>query len=682
MKRPGHIKAWPAALALAALAFAAGGALAQGPEEPPPPPEEREQAPAREPGVVLRLENADIRELIRWGAQHIEKNIILHPEVRGNVTVLAGAPVSAEAAYAVFVSILEVHGFAAVETTEAVKVLPAGPATGRYARLAEGGGAGSDALEARVLELLHIPPSQAGDLLRPMLGPSALLRPVPGANLILLADRRDRLQRAVDIVRRVDRPNPYEVRVAPLRHAEAEALAGQVTALLPRLFEGDAAMGRLALLADRRTNSLLMSGPPLHVEQTHRLVERLDQPAGEESAARVLPVQFLPAGELAEPLQRYAQVLQRGRGAAADEVSIVRSDSLNALIITAPEAVHRQLAGLVEQLDQPRAQVLVEAAIVEVNAQKALDYGVDWRRFIDGDQILVGGRLPGQLAIPELPEVGGGFTFGYTREDFWSVIRALAGDSDSNLLSTPMIVSMDNREAEILVGENVPFVTGSSTSAASPVSNPFQTIQRQDIGISLRIKPRINNDRSVTLEISQAVEQIAPTAAADAADIVTSKREINATVMVEDGEILVLGGLIRDDVTEVVTKVPLLGSLPLLGYAFRSASIEKTKRNLMVFIHPRILRRPADADAATGRYLERAGALRGGTVGRSPASVRETRSILFPSLEDAPPAGKPGPGAAPPPPTGAASQDGQDGDGNGAAPAPDSAPAGDDRREL
>ena len=672
MKRPNWFKFWLAAFALAVVP-----AWAQTPEQAPEPAQESAPEPAQEsraaglaqapapppkPGVVLRLENADIRELIRWGAQHIEKNIIVHPEVRGNVTVLAGEPVSAEAAYAVFVSILEVHGYAVAETEEAVKVLPAEPATGRYARLAEGGGAAPDDLEARVLELVHLPPAQAEGLLRPMLSPSALLRAVPGTNLLLLADRRNHLERALDIVRRVDRPNPYEVRVEPLRYAEAETLAGQATALLPHLFSSDPSLGRLTLLADRRTNSLLMSGPPLHVEQAHQLVQRLDQPAGDDSAARVLPIQFLPAGELVEPLEQFARTLQRRRGQAPDPdggVAIVRNDTLNALIITAPEAVYRQLAGLVEQLDAPRAQVLVEAAIVEVNAQKALDIGVDWRRFIDDDgdttDGILGGNFPGQLTIPEPPQVGGGLTLGYYRNDFWSVIRALAGDSDSNLLSTPMIVSLDNQAAEILVGENVPFVTGSSTSASSPTTNPFQTIQRQDIGISLKIKPRINNDESVTLEISQAVEQISPTAAAAAADIVTNKREIKATVMVGDGEILVLGGLIRDDVTEVVTKVPLLGSIPLLGHAFRSTSLEKTKRNLMVFIHPRILRRPADGAAVTGRYIDRIGGLRGA------ASSRDARSILFPALEL--------PAA-----------------GNGTAP-PESGPAnqggdGDDHREL
>jgi len=592
--------------------------------------------------VTLRLQDADIQELVRWAAEHIDKNIVLHPNVNGKVTVLAGAPLNAEQAYAVFLSILEVHGFAAVETADAVKVLPAQLATRQYAIANDDTGAAPvDDLDARVLPLVHLTPVEAESLLQPLLSPSALLRAIPKSNLIFLADRVGALDRALDLIRQIDRPNPYEVRVVPLRYGDAEALAEHTRSLLPRFFESAPAQGKLVLRADRRTNALLISGPPLHVEQTHQLILRLDRPAQEESATRVVPVQYLPAAELMEPLKQLADSLER-RGGSADaksRIAIGQNETHNVLIVTAPERHYRQLAGLVEQLDVSRAQVLVEAAIIEMSADKALNIGVEWRWFAERDGAVAGSSTPGQLPIPNAPNFGGGFTLGYYyQNEFWTVVRALAGDTDSNLLSTPTIVALDNQPAEILVGENVPFVTGAATSGSSPTTNPFQTIERQDIGVGLKIKPRINNDNSVTLEIAQTVEQIAPatTATAETADIVTNKREIKTTVLIEDGEILVLGGLIRDDVSEVQSKVPLLGDIPLLGHAFRSTTARSTKRNLMVFIHPRILRHRDDKSLVTGRYLDRLNTLRGSrSAGSPPTPGAATGSgpILFPALE-------------------------------------------------
>ena len=577
--------------------------------------------------VTLRLENADIQELVRWGAEHTGKNIILHPQVKGQVTVLAGAPLKPEDAYAVFLSILEVHGFAVVETGEAVKVLPAAIATQQYSRLnAPDAGAHRDALDARVVSLVHLSGQEAEPLLKPLLTASAWLKAIPNTRLLLVADRAGTLERTLGLIREVDRPSPYEVRVIPLRHGRAAILGEHIKALLPQLFSRNSA-NQLSIRADERTNALLFSGPPLHVAQAFTLIERLDQPDEQDSVTHVVPVHYLDAGELIEPLTQLAASLEPvSRGGDPDgRVKILKNDTHNVLIITAPEGVHRQMADLLAQLDVSRAQVLVEAAIVELSADTALNLGVEWRGAWEEEGVVISGNTLGELPVPDAPDFGGGFTYGYFYDDdFWFVVRALAGATDSNLLSTPTIVVLDNQPAEILVGENVPFVTGASTSASSPTTNPFQTIERNDIGIGLKILPRVNNNNTITLEIEQTVEQISHTNAAATVDIVTNKREIKTTVLIEDGEILVLGGLIRDDVSELRSKVPILGDIPLLGYAFRSTREQHTKRNLMVFIHLRILRRRGEADVVTEHYLDRLDSLRGG------------KRLLFPSLEALP----------------------------------------------
>ena len=481
-----------------------------------------------------------------------------------------------------------------------------------------------DALDARVVSLMHLSGQEAEPLLKPLLTGSAWLKAIPNTRLLLVADRAGTLERTLGLIREVDRPSPYEVRVIPLRHGRAAILGEHIKALLPQLFSRNSA-NQLSIRADERTNALLFSGPPLHVAQAFTLIERLDQPDEQDSVTHVVPVHYLDAGELIEPLTQLAASLDPDSGDPDGRVKILKNDTHNVLIITAPEGVYRQMAGLLARLDVSRAQVLVEAAIVELSADTALNLGVEWRGAWEEEGVVISGNTLGELPVPDAPDFGGGFTYGYFYDDdFWFVVRALAGATDSNLLSTPTIVALDNQPAEILVGENVPFVTGASTSASSPATNPFQTIERNDIGIGLKILPRVNNNNSITLEIEQTVEQISHTNAAATVDIVTNKREIKTTVLIEDGEILVLGGLIRDDVSELRSKVPILGDIPLLGYAFRSTREQHTKRNLMVFIHPRILKQRGEADLITEHYLDRLDTLRGG------------KRLLFPSLEAAP----------------------------------------------
>jgi general secretion pathway protein D len=307
-----------------------------------------------------------------------------------------------------------------------------------------------------------------------------------------------------------------------------------------------------------------------------------------------------------------------------DEFSINVNESNNALIITASESTFLALQNVIHQLDVRRTQVLIEAIIVEVSAEKFMDLGVNWRSSVpSNDGIFVGGNFSENVATPAPPILGAGLTLGFFNSgQLRAYVRAIARDTDTNFLSTPSLVTMDNHEAEIIVGENIPLVTGSSTGSASSTDNPFQTIERRDIGVILKVTPRVNNDNSMTMTVSQTVENIAP-ATAVASDIVTSKRQITTTVLIEDDEVLVLGGLIRDDLTQQVSKVPLLGDLPLVGGLFRSTSDENKKRNLMVFLHPRILHRREDNVEVTTKYL------RGMNAARQDF-LNTTNSFVFP----------------------------------------------------
>lgn len=552
--------------------------------------------------LSLQLENTDIRELIRWAADHVEKNIIIHPDVKGKVTVLSGSPISDGDAYQVFLSILQVHGYAVVETFDSLKILPSAIATKQYAPVTLSNlAATKNDIVAHVLRLKHIRVTDAEKLLKPLLTNSALIVAVPDSDLLVIADQAINLSRALTLIDDIDQPNPTEIRVVDLIYAPADAVADSIRKLFPVEF---ASNKRLSLMADKRTNTLLMSGPPLVLNELNALALRLDTPSDNDLRTQIITIDYLKASELAAPLKNIAEQYTRDKDPKSTVIIDV-NDAKNALIITATEAVIRPLMRTIKELDTPRSQVLVEAIIVEINTDKVFNLGVEWKGNFPGDGIVVGNATVSNLSTPQSPQLGGGFSLGYYRGDqFWLLVRALAGDTDSNLLSTPNIIALDNESAEILVGENVPFVTGSSTSASSPTSNPFQTIERQDIGISLKVTPHINNDETVTLEISQTVEQIAPTSSTATADIVTSKRQIQTTVLLRDDEVLVLGGLIRDDVTETKSKTPILGDIPLLGHLFRSTSVTKNKRNLMVFIHTRILHRTADTNQQTRRYID------------------------------------------------------------------------------
>jgi general secretion pathway protein D len=378
------------------------------------------------------------------------------------------------------------------------------------------------------------------------------------------------------------------------------------------------------LVADERTNSVLLGGDRTSRLRLRAIISHLDTPLERGGNTKVIYLKYAKAVDLVEVLtgvgESQAEEIKGKPAAAASardkRLDIQADEATNSLVITAPPALMRSLEIVIRQLDIRRSQVLVDAVIAEIGEGRARELGVQWAVFdLSGKTAPVGGTnftntgtslvdIANGILDGAIPGVTPGMSFGVGKlgndgVNFAAVVNALAGDSDVNILSTPSLVTLDNEEAEIIVGQNVPFVTGSftSTGAAQGSVNPFQTVQREDVGITLKVKPQINEGNSIIMEITQEVSTISDDA--QAVDIITNKRNIKTNVLVDDNHVVVLGGLIEDQVRESEQKVPLLGDIPYLGVLFRSKSVNRRKVNLMVFLHPVILRDNATADSYT-----------------------------------------------------------------------------------
>ena len=559
--------------------------------------------------VSLSLENADIKDLIQWASKHIDKTIIVHPAVKGRVSVLAGYPIDEKEAYDVFMSVLQVHGFAVVETDQSIKILP-----DALAKQSSPGYAGPTTLDEEIVVQLvkvrNVAAAPLVSLLRPLMPQIAHLGAYPQSNTLIIADRAQNVAKIVKIVKDIDRVGTIDIEVIPLQFASAKDIVTVISKLMGQQ-QTEPSHNKLTYVADERSNSILLTGDPISRKQISKLIDKLDQPLSGDGNTQVIYVYYAKAVDLVPILQSVSGSLQKAekdQPFESSEVSIQASEANNALIITAPPALLNTMKGVIQKLDIRRQQVLVEAVIVEVNDSVLDDLGIQWQTSTPAN-----GEFSGFSAIPTnvpntaLPALGSGLTLGYFKNNsLRALIRALETDSTANVLSTPTIVTLDNEEAEILVGSNVPFITGSNTNESSPTTNPFQTIQRQDIGITLKVKPRINENDSMTLAIEQTVESIG-SSTVTTADIITNKRNIKTNVLLENDQVLVLGGLISDEVSNVESRVPVLGHIPILGRLFRSTSTKVEKKNLMVFIHPLIL---SDRDTSNSLTSERYNNLR------------------------------------------------------------------------
>jgi len=584
-------------------------------------------APLYAQTITLNLKDADINALISTVAEVTGRNFIVDPRVKGKVTVVSSRPMDSEEVYQVFLSILKVHGFAAVETGEIIKIVPDVSAKqDNIPNVSDDAPGRGDEMVTRVVQVDNVAAAQLVPILRPLVPQQGHLAAYPSTNVLIISDRAENVSRLVDIIRRVDRVSDSEIEVIRLVHASAAEVVRILNAL-NRATPGQPKppdVADITLVADERTNSVLLGGERSARLRLRTIISHLDTPLERGGNTKVIYLKYAKAADLVEVLRGVGKTQSEegkpaGTAAAASlekQLDIQADEATNALVITAPPALMLSLESVIRQLDIRRSQVLVDAIIAEVSERKARELGIQWVVFdrsastspVGGTNFTNTGTNLVDIAqgVIEKQLVGltpgmllGGGRFGSDGLNYGAVMQALAADGDTNILSTPSLVTLDNEEAEIVVGQNVPFVTGSFTNTGTAGSSvdPFQTIQREDVGITLKIKPQINEGNAVKMQIEQEVSTISDDA--QASDIITDKRSIKTNVLVDDGQVIVLGGLIEDRIRETEQKVPLLGDIPFLGALFRSKSTNRDKANLMVFIHPTILRDMETADRYT-----------------------------------------------------------------------------------
>jgi general secretion pathway protein D len=588
--------------------------------------------------ITPNYKDADLSQIIEAVSAVTGKNFIVDPRVRAQVTMLSSTPMTPPAFYEAFLSILQVHGFVAVPSGDVVKIVPDAnarqlPANDLPSRVSSS----SDEIVTQVIAVRNVQAAQLVPILRPLIPQYGHLAAYPSANMLIISDRAANVSRMVRIIQRIDQTGDAEVDVIPMQHASATEVVRIVTSLYAGGGEG-AAAPNVKIVADDRTNSVLVSGERSQRLRLRTLVTHLDTPLEAGGDTQVRYLRYADAEKISAKLREQIQGITAaatggaGAGGAAGappppaagpgqidrSIGIWAEPETNALVVTAPPKIMRSVMAIVDRLDIRRAQVLVEAILVEMSVDKAMDLGINWAvldRDSEGNDLPAGGfispvegvGLGEVIAGVRDPDSVTAFPTGLTlavgqvveNGTSWAaLIRALNGIGNTNIIATPSVVTLDNEEAEIKIAQEVPFITGQFTTDATGggVQNPFQTVTREEVGNILKITPQINEGDSVALKISQEASSLAASAQqVSTTDLITNKRVITTKVLVEDGGIIVLGGLISDEVRERKQQVPFLGSIPLLGELFKVRSVDKVKTNLMVFIRPRILRDGVDA---------------------------------------------------------------------------------------
>ncbi len=578
-----------------------------------PQPSYAEDAPQQGSSEIkINMQDTNIRSFIEWIAKETGKNFIIDPRVTGKVTVISNETMTPEEAYRVFLSVLQVHGFSAIESESAVKVIPDANAKQSGVPLVDDDQLNGDQQVVRVIRTEHVPATQLVNILRPMVPQVGHLVAYPDSNALIISDRASNINQLLKLVIEIDRAGQFEIDVIPLKFSNAKEISSILTSLATQVGSQEGA-SKINIAVDERTNSVLISGDPSKRQQLRVVLTNLDRPGNLIRDTQVTYLHYLKASEVAPILQNIASSIQKQDkdvGISGADISIQASDTTNALVISAPPTIMATIDSVIKRLDIRRAQVLVEAVIVEVSNNKFNELGIQWKTSesaIGGNGVF--GGITSSIKTNNIDNFPGspvkldaGLSLGfYNNGSLRSLVRALATDDSMNILSTPNLVTLDNEEGKIVVGQNVPFVTGSSTSASNPSTNPFQTIERQDVGITLKIKPQINEGDSITLNVYQEISSVSNDTSA--ADIVTNKRSIETKVLIKDNMTLVLGGLISDEMRDSGDKVPFLGKVPIIGRLFRSDRKEVIKKNLMIFIKPTIINDFEHADQLTeGKY--------------------------------------------------------------------------------
>ena len=591
---------------------------------------------------TVNLKDTDIQEFIEFVADVTGTTIVVDPAVKGKVKVVSSKPVSRAELYDLFLSILDVHGYTAVRSGDVVRVIPNKNARSAPVDVISGTSVINDEYVTQVIRLENVSAAKLIPVLRPLVPQQAHMAAYAPSNAIIISDIRANIDRIAKIIDRMDQSAVKKTEVVKLRYGVATDVVEMLKTLeKSRAGEGADANDEASLVADKRTNSVIVTADEVSIERIKGLIDSLDIPLEQSGNVKVMYLEYADATEVAEVLTRVMQNLARlddessgrTRAANAAKSTIEADEGTNSLIITADTDEMAALEGVIARLDIRRAQVLVEAIIVEIDVTEGRELGLQW--LFANDSGLYGSNISparqgsnaaiAQAILPEdaaSTEIGvrdlagalsqvPGTTFGWGVVDqnltMTTILNTLEKQGNTNILSTPSLLTLDNEEAFITVGQQVPFVTGSytNTGAANGVANPFQTIQRENVGVTLQVTPQINEGDSVVMDIIQEVSSISQQALS-ASDVITNERKIETKVLAKDGDIVVLGGLVKDDIQDSQQGVPLLSGIPVLGRLFRNDVVSVTKSNLLVFIRSTIIRDDDDLAGATAekyRYI-------------------------------------------------------------------------------
>jgi general secretion pathway protein D len=617
----------PFAVCAFAVVMAATLASAQQPQQPP-----QLQPPTQPQRITPNFKDADITQIAEAVSAATGKTFIIDPRVRAQVTMLSATAMSPAAFYEAFLSILQVYGFIAVPSGDVVKILPDANARQIPGNdLPDHVSATSDEIVTQVMDVKNISAPQLVPILRPMIPQYGHLVAYPASNILIITDRASNVNRMMKIIRRIDQVGNQDVEIVPLTNASAS----EVVRVVNSLYQGAAAAEGAAVkvVADERSNSVLIGGDQSQRLRLRALIAHLDTPLEAGGDTRVRYLHYADAEKIAPKLKEQITGIAQASGgggpgagagagggsaaAQAEKNAMVWADPANnALVITAPPKLMRAVMDIVDKLDIRRPQVLVEAIIAEVDEDKDAELGINWAAFSNGSNVPaaafvspVGGTsivdLAGAIQNPAnaTTTLLQGTTLGIGRiggtgVNFAAMVRAIRGDTDTNVIATPSAVTMDNQEAELKVAQEVPFITGQFTNTNASTGgtvNPFQTIQREEVGTILKVTPTISPEGSaVMMKISIESSSIGQKPAG-AVDLVTNKRTITTTVLIEDGGVVVLGGLIEDNSVKGENRVPYLGNIPIIGLLFKTRNATSTKNNLIMFIRPKILRDQSQA---------------------------------------------------------------------------------------
>ena len=548
---------------------------------------------ARE-SYVFNMQDVDIRTMISTVSDVTGKNFIIDPNVKGKVTVISKKSMSENEVYHIFLSLLDVHGYSVVPTIEpnTFKIIKGITAKSKAVPNDLNSAIKGDQLVTRVIKIEHTQAMQMVQILRPLVPQHAYLAGYADSNMIVISDSANNITRLVELVARLDKPGDGNIEMIRLKNASAKELAQTLSAL-----NRTKKTLSQVVVADVRSNSLLIGGDATTRMNLKALIYKLDSKVNTMRNANVIYLSYAKASDIASILNEIVKMSATPKSASNADIVISADENSNALVIKSSFSKFSEIKEVVAKLDIPRAQVHIEAILAEVSFKLEKELGVEWNTSVNDSGVVA--NVSTGLALKDI------FSLSYLNSagDIKAVLKVLQSDTDSNILSTPSLLTLDNQEASIVVGENVPFLTGTQQSQDG-LSNPFQTIERKDVGLTLKVTPRLNKGSTIIMDIYQEVSNVLPKVQnISAVDLVTKKRAIETTVMVEDKGMVVLGGLMQDDLINTVNKVPILGDIPLIGEIFKSSKVETQKANLMVFIRPTILSNPVLAnDMAMEKY--------------------------------------------------------------------------------